>query len=129
MPTVVLEPLTYHLDRRAGRLAEDAEADGAGDELMTPPEVMELLTVSNHWLELRRCNGTGPPFVRLSASCVGYRRDQLVAWLRQREFQATSQYSNHQRGRPRGSRVVNGRVVAPPAEPVRQPIFLKRPTR
>lgn len=50
--------------------------------LLRPEQVAKALNVSQKALEARRRRGVGPPFVRLSATCVRYPEDELEAWLR-----------------------------------------------
>jgi hypothetical protein len=83
-------PLRHHLDRRAADLIEEGQGDP--DTLMTTAGVGEWLGVSTQWLEIGRSKGYGPPFIRLSASRVRYRRGDVRQWLRERTIV-------HQRGR------------------------------
>jgi hypothetical protein len=83
-------PQKYHLDRRAADLLHAGEGDD--DDLEATPAVAEWLQVSSQWLEIGRSKGYGPPFIRLSASRVRYRRGDVRTWLRERTIV-------HQRGR------------------------------
>jgi hypothetical protein len=119
-----------HLDRRAGRIA-DALEQASGSLTLTSRQAARELGVSNGWLEAARSHGTGPPFVRLAPSVIRYSREAIVRWLRDRELLSTARYPGGApgrrggRGRPRGAKIVNGKVVPPPApipappEPVR----------
>ena len=106
----------YHIDRRAGRLAADIAA-GDPDELLSTRQIALLSGLSEQWFEIARGKGLGPPFIRMSARRIRYRRDSYVAWLMARAHQSTAEYSTtNLGGRVPGSRVVDGHVVEPPPE-------------
>jgi hypothetical protein len=81
-----------HLDRRAGQLAA-AVPDADADNHLTTLQVANWLGVSTQWLEIQRMQEGGPPFLRLAPQLIRYRRDQVVAWLKEREFKFTAQYT------------------------------------
>ena len=58
--------------------------------LLTPHQAAKHLGLSPRWLELKRYRGGGPPFVRISARCVRYRREDLKAWVEGRIRVSTS---------------------------------------
>jgi hypothetical protein len=105
---------THHLDRRALALIEAANL-GTDDELMTTAQVAVWFGVSEEWLEIGRTKGWGPPFLRLSPRRVRYRRGTTKEWLRERAYRSTAGYADPAKpaGRKPGTRVVDGRVVAP----------------
>jgi hypothetical protein len=80
-----------HLDRRAAQLAT-VEADKDADGHLTTLQVANWLGVSTQWLEIQRGKEGGPPFLRLAPQMIRYRRDDVVKWLKDREFKRTSQY-------------------------------------
>jgi predicted DNA-binding transcriptional regulator AlpA len=82
----------FNIDKRADLLIVAPEAAGHDDDLLTTPEVAEWLRVSSIWLEIGRSKNYGPPFQRLSATVIRYKRSAVRAWLAEREFQNTSQY-------------------------------------
>lgn len=49
--------------------------------LLRPEQVAKALNVTIKALEARRGRGVGPPFVRLSPTCVRYPLDQLQEWI------------------------------------------------
>lgn len=51
----------------------------------------KLLNVSIQWVEIGRCRGDGPPFIRLSKRCVRYRLPDVQAWLEARKYSHTAQ--------------------------------------
>ena len=53
----------------------------AESELLTTPASNQYLGFKPGFLENRRSTGTGPPFARISARCVRYRRCDLDAWI------------------------------------------------
>jgi hypothetical protein len=74
---------THHLDR----YVEDFlpwVAEGDPDELLDTKAVARLFHVSKQWLEIGRCKGYGPPFIKLGPLMVRYRRGTLVKWLKSR---------------------------------------------
>src|SRR5262249_2287794 len=71
----------YHLDRRAHVIAATIDDN---DKMLNTRELAELLGVSTQWVEIERCKGSGPPFVRLGPRMVRYRRNAVRAWLKQR---------------------------------------------
>jgi predicted DNA-binding transcriptional regulator AlpA len=82
-----------HLDRRAGQLRAEGEAEGAPDDLLTVREVAAWLGMSEQWLALGRRKGYGPVFIRLSPQDIRYRRSAVLQWLREREYRSTIEYS------------------------------------
>ena len=56
----------------------------AVDQTLTNVEVAQLLRVSVHTLARWRCDGTGPPFLKLGGgrtSLIRYRRSEVLAYL------------------------------------------------
>ena len=90
--TVSPVPIRHNLDRRADEIAK-AGADHDGDELLKTPETAKWLGVSDEWLEIGRCRGYGPKFIRLSTRRVRYRRSDVLAWLAERTHSSTASYS------------------------------------
>jgi predicted DNA-binding transcriptional regulator AlpA len=83
----------HHLDKKAEALAAmHPQADGA-DDLLTSDQVAAWLGVSRQFVELSRIKNYGPPFTRLSARCIRYRRSDVAAWLRDRTHSSTAEYS------------------------------------
>ena len=116
-------PVSLHLDRRAATLAEQGTAAANADEWLNTQQVADWLGMSKQWVELRRKFGDGPPFFRPSPNAIIYRRGEVVRWLYQRHHQRTAEYQHEAsarsrpRGRQKGSRVIDGRVIPPPPEP------------
>jgi hypothetical protein len=54
------------------------------DILVDTPKAAEILGVSHQWLELGRCDGYGPPYVKLTKRLVKYRRSDLREYARKR---------------------------------------------
>jgi hypothetical protein len=114
MPTDTSPNTRHNIDRRAGKLASEL-ADGDPDQLDSTTDLSELLGISPEWLEIGRNRGYGPPFVVLSPKRIRYKRSDVVAWLRERTYNRTSQYEHQSTGRAAGCRVVDGKVIR--AEP------------
>lgn len=49
--------------------------------LLRQEEVAKMLNVSPRVLEAWRCRGGGPTFVKISARCVRYRRDDVERFI------------------------------------------------
>lgn len=81
----------HQLDRHATTLSVNAEGDD--DELLTTPQIALLLQVSIQWLEIGRCKGYGPPYVRLGTHLIRYRRGTLREWLLGRAHTWTAEYT------------------------------------
>lgn len=116
--TIALFKGSHHLDRRALDLIEAAN-EGTDDELLSTPRVAVWLGVSPEWLEIGRSKGWGPPFIRVTPRRVRYCRGAVKRWLEERAHRSTAEYSDPaapHAGRAPGSRVVDGRVVAPAPE-------------
>jgi hypothetical protein len=121
--TVALFGGAHHLDRRALDLIEAANV-GSDDELLTTPQVAVWLQTSPEWLEIGRGRGWGPRYLRLSPRRIRYRRGDVKTWLKERAFRLTGEYADPEaprQGRKPGSRVIDGKVLAPEeaAEPTR----------
>jgi predicted DNA-binding transcriptional regulator AlpA len=52
-----------------------------------------MLQLSQRALEERRRRGDGPPYVRLSQTCVRYRLADIIEWADERTFRSTSEES------------------------------------
>ncbi len=57
-------------------------------ELLTTEQAAKLLQLAPRTLRRWRSESKGPPYVRLGARRVRYRRAALEAWLRQHETEA-----------------------------------------
>lgn len=83
-----------HLDRRAAALAAVNPDDTTADtDLLTTAELAAWLGVTKAWVELGRVKNFGPPYLRLSAQMIRYRRSEVKAWLQERSFRHTGQYA------------------------------------
>ena len=60
------------------------------DVLMTPREAADFLGLSTRFLEVRRYRGGGPEYIRVSARCVRYSRQDLLSWCAERRRSSTS---------------------------------------
>ena len=50
------------------------------DALLTTVQAAEFVNFTPRFLEARRVIGGGPPYVRISARAVRYRRADLIGW-------------------------------------------------
>ena len=113
MSTSITTPQRHHLDRHADKLAASI-ITGSPDDLLSTPGAAALLRVSTQFLEIARSKNYGPKFIRLGPRCIRYRRDDLLAWLRDRTHASTAEYDGHPGpGRPRKAQVVTERRVLP----------------
>lgn len=63
-------------------------------EILINEEVAaKFLDLSSRTLQAYRLKGRGPPFYRLSARCIRYRRTDLRTWVQGRHATSTSEYS------------------------------------
>jgi predicted DNA-binding transcriptional regulator AlpA len=76
-------PENHHLDRRAHVLLE-VGSEGGDDDLLPPPAIADWLGLTSAWLAVARSKGYGPPFIKLSATRVRYRRGDVRQWLAER---------------------------------------------
>lgn len=60
-------------------------------ENMRPKKAAEYLGLSQAFLDQARCNGTGPRFVRVSRTCILYRKSDLDLFLLSRLFTSTAE--------------------------------------
>jgi len=60
------------------------------DSLLLPVEAAHVLGLSHRTLESWRVRGGGPPFVRMSARAVRYRRASLLDWASERQRHSTT---------------------------------------
>ncbi len=51
------------------------------ERLLTPIQAADFLSLTPRWLELKRYQGDGPPFVRVSARCIRYRLSDIEDWV------------------------------------------------
>jgi hypothetical protein len=60
-------------------------------ENMRPKKAAEYLGLSQAFLDQARCSGTGPKFVRVSRTCILYRKADLDSFLASRLFMSTAE--------------------------------------
>jgi predicted DNA-binding transcriptional regulator AlpA len=60
------------------------------DQLLTEIEAAQILKFTPRALQAWRCRGGGPPFVRISARAIRYRRSDLSHWIAERLRTSTS---------------------------------------
>jgi predicted DNA-binding transcriptional regulator AlpA len=82
--------MAYHLDKRAATIMGGTRTLEP-DRLLSTAELAEVLGCSVAWLELRRMNGGGPPYIRVSHRRVRYKVSDLEQWLRSRTFTNTAE--------------------------------------
>ena len=58
--------------------------------LLTEADAAEPLKFTRRFLQARRVRGDGPPFVRISARAIRYRRADILAWIEARVRTSTS---------------------------------------
>ncbi len=63
-------------NRHERRLLEALDPDA----LLRPDEAAQLIGLTTRFLEARRLRGGGPPFVKISARAIRYRRRDLLDW-------------------------------------------------
>jgi hypothetical protein len=86
-------PRTHHIDRRALQIVADSAAGSADDDLLSTAAVADWLGVSTQFLEIGRSKSYGPPYKRLSARRIMYRRGDVLAWLKKRTHGGTAEYA------------------------------------
>ena len=82
---------SHHLDRRAPQLIRQGEG-GNPEDLIDTKTLAAWLGVSVQWLEIGRCKGYGPPFVRCGPRSIRYRRRSVLDWLASRVHARTQEY-------------------------------------
>jgi hypothetical protein len=83
----------FHLDRRAGRLADEIESKGKADDLLTEGEFADSLGITRQRVWNIRVRNIGPPFVSPFPEVVRYRRGDAVKWLRARARLHAAEYA------------------------------------
>jgi hypothetical protein len=71
-------------------MSKEQRAADAPDEVWTTAEAAKFLRCSEQHLETSRVRGDGPPFSRLGARIIRYRKSAVLRWLAQREVTSTS---------------------------------------
>jgi predicted DNA-binding transcriptional regulator AlpA len=79
-----------HTTRTARRHSPDPLLPPAGALILRTPAAARALGLGVPTLEKMRLRGDGPPFIRLGPKCVGYRPEDLRAWLETRRVTSTS---------------------------------------
>lgn len=84
--------------QRSGDIVKEADqaplgvtASTTNEALWDGEETARFLNTSKKFLDTGRCNGEGPPFIRLSARCIRYAPEVVRAWAAQRVRTSTSQ--------------------------------------
>jgi hypothetical protein len=80
------------LDRRADDLIEKLE--GLEMDAFDTTQLGLLIHVSDSFLKKGRCQGYGPPFVRLGTRCIRYYKEDLITWLKKRSHICTKEYTH-----------------------------------
>ena len=62
---------------------------GDPNELLSQTEAAPLVGVAPRTLERKRWAGDGPPYIRISARCVRYRRGDVLTWVAERRRKST----------------------------------------
>ena len=66
------------------------------DDLLSNEQTATLLGIKPNTLEIWRCKGKGPVFIKLGnhpASPVRYQRSRVMAWIEANTYASTSSYS------------------------------------
>jgi hypothetical protein len=71
--------------------SEPAMAGREWPENMRPKKAAQYLGLSQAFLDQARCSGTGPRFVRVSRTCILYRKSDLDLFLSSRLFTSTAE--------------------------------------
>lgn len=66
-------------------------SDPTPERFLTTEQAADLFGLSTRALEARRARGDGPPFVRLSQTCVRYRLSDLEKYAEERTFRSTAE--------------------------------------
>ncbi len=61
------------------------------NQLLSTPDAAKLLGVSASYLNQSRLRGDGPAYVKISPTCVRYRRADLDAWVASRTVRSTAE--------------------------------------
>ena len=88
-----------HLDKRADAIAASPVGEGDGEDQLTTLQVANWLGVSCQWLEIGRGKNYGPPFHRLGPQVIRYKRGEVRAWLDERKYASTSEYTSRRKRR------------------------------
>lgn len=85
-------PKKYHIDRRAGQLADHLRLDVEtnGDRLISTPEVADIIGMSPQWLNVARMLNIGPAYVKIGRRVL-YKISDIVDWLGQRTRKGTEE--------------------------------------
>jgi predicted DNA-binding transcriptional regulator AlpA len=68
------------------------KAEPNGGPVLREKEAAAYLGVSQRWMQERRADGNGPPYCRLTARTVRYRRQDLDRFLEERMQRSTAEY-------------------------------------
>ncbi|HEX7822302.1 MAG TPA: helix-turn-helix domain-containing protein [Sphingobium sp.] len=66
------------------------------DDLLSNEQTAALLGIKKNTLEIWRCHGKGPAFIKLGehpSSPIRYQRSRVMAWIDARRFTSTSAYT------------------------------------
>lgn len=66
----------------------------APSDYLSTRELADLLGVSVQYCKMGRIRGDGPPYLRLAANAIRYRRSDVEAWLRTRLHATTTEYKS-----------------------------------
>ena len=85
------------------------------NELLDNEQTATLLGIKPNTLEIWRCRGIGPNFVKMGTSKqapVRYQRGEVASWLERQSFGSTSAYSTaaHTSAKPHNLRSISGSI-------------------
>ena len=72
--------------------------DNTRDTYLTTEQAGEYFGLTDRAMAERRRRGDGPPFVRLSATCVRYRLSDLEQYAAERTFSSNAEVDNNEGG-------------------------------
>jgi hypothetical protein len=72
-------PGAHHIDKRVDQVLAAEPGAVTDDDLISTVQLSRWLGVSVQWCETARSRGYGPPFVKLSAKAIRYRRGDVKA--------------------------------------------------
>jgi predicted DNA-binding transcriptional regulator AlpA len=78
------------------------------DPILSEPEYRAWTGISAPTAQRQRSEGTGPPFVQLSARRIGYRKSAVERWLEKRTINRVGALASDKRAPPTSVREPKG---------------------
>ena len=73
------------------QIPKNSQKQSDDDDVWSTKTTAKYMKCSEQWLEIGRCKGYGPKFIRISKRMIRYRKDDVLQYLEERCYSSTSE--------------------------------------